>query len=270
MSQQIKIFNKSYADLSVDNVTITAADDEATNTGQDFVDLLRDRKNSSGWATSGSSDTAVCTLEVELAAGQNVDTIILVDHNFKSFDVHYWNSTAWVLIEAVTANTETTTEHSLVGTQVYKVRLTITSTFVSDDDKFLSQFIITDKLSSGQFVGFPQIRKLRHKTNKRVKKMMSGKSLVVEGIGAAEFELSYTLTSNDSDLSLFEAMYDNKQGFLVWLSGGDETQFISQRKGYRKKDIYFMRTLDDLSNDFYRGIYVAGTKVKSKLGEAAL
>jgi hypothetical protein len=267
---QIRVFNKSYLDQSIDGVTITAADDEATNTGQDFVNLLRDRKNNTGWATSGSSDSATCTLEAEFAAGQEMDTVILVDHNFKSYDLHYWTGVAWVLIESITNNTDTTTYHFFTAVTAYKIRLTITATLVADDDKFLAQLIATDVLSSGQFEGYPEIRRVKHKTNKRITKMLSGKALVVEGVGASEFELRYKLSKSDSDLSLIEAMYDNRQGFLVWISGGTETQFSTLRKGYRNKDIYFMRAMDDYSDDFYKSVYSAGTVVKIKLREAVL
>ena len=100
--------------------------------------------------------------------------------------------------------------------------------------------------------------------------MMSGKALVNEGIGATEFELSFKVHKEDADLELIEAMYTNKQGFLVWLSGGNETQFSTQRIGYRKKDLYFMRTMDDYSDDFYKSVYSAGTVIRVKLREAVL
>ena len=52
MSQQIKIMEKNVLDISNSVVTITSTDDVAVNQGQSFVDLLRDRKNSSGWSTT--------------------------------------------------------------------------------------------------------------------------------------------------------------------------------------------------------------------------
>ena len=270
MSEQIRIYNKNKCDLSIDNVTITAANDEATNTGQDFVDLLRNRSNSSGWATTGSSDTATCTLEFELASGQEVDTLILIEHNFKDYDLHYWTGIAWTLIEAVTSNTETTNYHHFNSVIAYKIRVTINSTQVANEDKRMAQFIITDKLQSGQFEGFPVIQAVKHKTNKRVSTMLSGKALVVEGIGSTEFTLSYKLINLDNDLALLESMYNLKQGFLISLSGGDEAQFSSSRIGYRKKDLYFVRMMDDYADNFYKGIYSSGVVIKAKLREAVL
>jgi len=262
---QILILEKNFLESST---TFTPADNEATNIGTDFVDYLIDRKNTSGWATTGSSDSATCTLTAEMDASKDVTKVLLVEHNFKDFDLHYWNGTAWVLIESLTGNTETTTYHTIEKVAVYKVRITITATQAADEDKRLAQFIVTDGLSSGQFEAYPEIKSMKHKTAKKITTMLSGKALVIEGVGATEFTLSVKILKLDEDLTLIEKMYSNKEGFLVLLSGGNETQFSSKRVGYRKQDIYLMRAINDYSDDFYKGVYSAGVKISIKLREA--
>jgi len=265
---QIIVLEKNAIDLDITDISITASDDEATDNGQDFVDLLRDRTNTSGWGTTGSSDTATCTLEVDLNKGLQISKVYLIEHNFKNYDLHYWNGTAWVLIISVTNNTDTTSYHSFTAATVYKVKITINATMIANSDKLLAQLIITDNLGTGQFQGYPEIRQLTHTTNKKANQMLSGKIKVIEGIGAVQFELKWTITSNDNDLTLIEKMYTNKQGFLISLSGGNESQFSTQRIGYRKKDIYFVRMTDDYSDPFFKGIYSIGNVITAKLKEA--
>jgi len=262
------VLEKSAIDISLDGITLTVADDEATNTGQSFVEYIRDRKNTSGWATTGSSDTATCSLIAELASGLDINSVLLIDHNFKDYDLSYWDGIQWVSIESVTGNTATSSYHFFTQAVVYKIKIEINATQIVDDDKFLAQLVITDYLSNGVFVGSPIIKNLKHKTAKKVNTVLSGKALVTEGEGAAEFSLSFKITSNDNDLTLIEAMYSRNEGFLVCLSGDDETQFSTLRKGYRRKDVYFMRMIDDYNDDFFKGVYVIGTVIKCKLREA--
>ncbi len=98
--------------------------------------------------------------------------------------------------------------------------------------------------------------------------MLSGKVNVVEGVGSYQVELSVVSWNNDSDLSIVEALYFGREGFLVWPCGGDESQFSTVRRGYRLKDIFYMRVTDEFEPVFHKGLYQMGVDVRISLSEA--
>lgn len=271
MASQIKFFNKNRLDLSIDTVALTVTDAVATNTGQAFVDFVRNRNNSSAWLTTGSTDAANTKIEAELNDDLTLTDIILISHNFKSYTLKYWDGFSFVdfsPVISVSANAETTTNHEFTEVNTSKLQLIITSTIIVDADKQLKQWIATTKLATGQLVGWPVIKTPRHNTNKKVNKMLSGKVNVVESVGGFSMTLTVSNWNIDADLSLIEDIYFGRRAILVWLSGGDDAQFSHKRIGYRKEDIFFMRAINDYSPEWRNGIYVNGIKMNLKMSEA--
>ena len=70
-----------------------------------------------------------------------------------------------------------------------------------------------------------------------------------------------------SDLTIIENLFASNDGFLVWLCGGDEDQFRSERIGYRLEDIYLMKCINEWKPVHYKGLYQAGMKVDLDLRE---
>ena len=234
MSAQIKFFKKNKADISNSLVSITVTDATATNNGQDFVDFMRNRNNYSAWLTTGSNDAANTTLVVDMTEERDVDTIILVDHNFDSYTLKYWNGSSYVDFStaiSVSGNTSDTTSHDVTSVSTSRIQLVITGTQVADADKRLAQLIVTEKLVSGQLEGWPIIKAPEHTTNKKISRMLSGKVNVVESLGAFSMDLEVANWNIDADLDIVEEIYFGKRGVLVWLSAGNEAQFSHLRMG---------------------------------------
>lgn len=271
MSSQIKFFNKNKIDLSNDLVVLTVTDSVASNTGQSFVDFIRNRNNFSAWLTTGSNDSANTELLVDMVDGRELTEILLIGHNFKAYTIQYWNGSIFTDFStpiSETVNTETTNHHTfdLVSTSMVKIIITLTQ--VVDADKQLKQLILTDRVLTGQFIFWPLIKKPKHNTNKKVNLMLSGKVNVVESIGGFSMDLSISNWTKTTDLDIVEEIYFGKRGVLVWLGGGDEAQFAQQRIGYRKEDIFFMRAINDYIPEWRSGIYVNGLKITMKMREA--
>lgn len=271
MAEQIYFFKKNYIDLTFDGVTITVTDTVASNKGQDFVDYIRNRKNSSAWLTTGSTDAANTTLEVDWGSSKELNSIILIGHNFKAFTVQYWTGVAWADFStaiAETTNTAETNYYSFDSVNTTKIQIIITGTQVADADKILKQLIATDEI--GQLNGWPVIKRPTASTNKSISRSLSGKVYVAEGIGAFSCQLTVENWNNDADLTIIETVYEAGEGVHVWLCGGDEDQFSSKRVGYRLEDLYFMRPTDEYRPEFFRGLYQTGIKFQMKLEEAIL
>ena len=268
MSQQIRFFELNKLDITNDNVSITASDSVATNNGEDFADYMRNRVNTSGYVTTGSSDSGNTTLEFNFGDTVEIDTIIIIEHNLKAYTIQYWNGSTYVDFSSAiseSTNSDSTTFHTFTKVTTSKIKLICTGTIVADSDKFIRQFIATESI--GQLTGFPVIKSPRIRTGKIINKMLSGKVNITDAVGAFECELNVKNYSIDDDLDIIETLYFNNKGFLMWLCGGDESQFSSQRIGYRLRDIYLMRAVDDYRPEWVKGVYVSGINFTMKLQE---
>jgi len=94
--QAPSFFRKNRIDLDVDGITITVTDATATDKGDNFVDFVRNRKNSSGWATTGSNDAANTEFLIVSTDEYSLTDIFLFNHNFKAYTIQYWNGSSFV------------------------------------------------------------------------------------------------------------------------------------------------------------------------------
>lgn len=272
MGQQIKFYKKNKIDLSLADPTITVTDATATDRGQDYVNYLRDRKNTTGWFTTGSNDAANTEILIDLVDIKAIDAILIVGHNLKAFTVQYYDEIGLSYVAfstpiSETNNTATTNEFTFDSVSTSKVKITITGTQTTNDDKQIKQIILTERIGSGQFEGWP-IVKPQVSLNRKVSTTPSGKVSVVESLGTYSVTLSVMSWKSDNDLSIVESIYFTSQPFLVWPCGGDETQFSTVRRGYRLEDIYLMKCIDEYRPEYYKGNYFMGLNISIKLAES--
>jgi hypothetical protein len=266
VSEQIKFFEKSKADLDNINAKVTVTDTVAISDGQDIAHFVQNRNNTSAWLTTGSNDTANTTLEISLGDTTDITDIMLFDHNFKDFNIDYWNGLIWVNLSTIVDNTETTTLITYPTFPTDKIKITIGTTQIVDADKRLTQFIATELM--GQLKSFPIISRTKVALNKKKNKMLSGKVSVTETSGFFSCELSVKLLKDNDDLTLLENIHFSRQGVLLLLSGGDEAQFSSRRLGYRNVDLFLVRPTTEWGADWYKGLYTSGMKIKIRLEES--
>ena len=98
--------------------------------------------------------------------------------------------------------------------------------------------------------------------------MLSGKRNIVESLGSFEVQLDVASWRTENDLSLMENIYFKRQGVLLWLCGGDETQFSTVRMGYRLEDFYLVRPVSDYEPEYNKGLYKSGLQFSIKLAES--
>lgn len=269
----IKIFEKNKIDLDQTGITITASDlTVGADAGQSFVTYLRNRKNDSGWGTGGSTDAGNTTLIVESSDEMSISDILLVGHNFKAYSIQYWNGSAYVNFStsiSVSNNTATTTYHTFTEVQTLRVRIVITGTMTADEDKLLSQLILTRQL--GEFTTEPYIKKPKQEKGRKVRKMLSGRSNVTRTIGSFSVTLDFPPMKDATDFALLLRMFESYEGFLVWLSGGSTANFFSANiPGFRLSDIYLCTCANDLDTEFNGGFFAHGQKVEVQLVESRI
>lgn len=261
-SQQIIFFKKSRCDFSNSYVVATGSQ------GVGFESYIFNRNNSSAWITSGSVDADNTTLIIDLGEPKDVSDILLLKHNFKSYTIQYWNGSAYVDFSTIINPTSVTVDDSYhyftkVNTQLIKI--TILGTQIVNADKFLYQFIATERI--GQLAGWPIVAKPKISRNRKINSMLSGKLNVSENIGSVSFTLKCQMFSSDADLTLLETIYNYSEGFLVWLCGGSEAQFRTLRQGYRMEDTYLMKCVSDYKPEYYKGLYGSGITLDVDLEE---
>ena len=261
MSQQIRFFELPISDITNPNVVVTIIDAVAEDSGQLIADFMRNRNLTSAWLTTGSTDAANTQVIFDLVDSEHVDSVFLVDHNLKDFKLEWFDGTAWILIDNVTGNQDSTTEHKLGVEGVKKVKLTVYGTMVADEDKRITRFLIMQEI--GQLNGWPEISGVSHELGQKTSKMLSGKYAVSESVGSFSFDLSIDLENDQHDVDIYEKiLFLYRRGVIVYLGGGDESQFAVKTLGYRKNDFYYMRPEKDYKNDFYKSIYSTGLKLK--------
>jgi hypothetical protein len=265
MSQPIMFFKKNKADYQNPSAVVTASE------GGTFAPFVQRRSNGIGWMTTGSVDANHTTLTVNFNDIQTISDLILVKHNFANFNVKYWNGSAWTDFSPAVSRsgvTESTTRASFSAVQTTQLQLTINGTQVPNSDKKLSQFIATELI--GQLKGWPTIKKPSFNKNKQNSKMLSGKVTVGENVGGFACDLEVKLWSDSSDLSIVETLYGSGSGFLVWLCGGDQSQFSSVRQGYRLEDFFLMKCTNDYSPEWFSGLYSSGLNLTLSLAEVTV
>lgn len=263
IAQPIRFFRKNKADFSYTGVTAYASQ------AQDQAQFPRNRSNRRAWMTSGSVDADNTTYEMDFGDARHFDSLILLLHNFKNFKVEWFDGVNYQNFSPainVTDNANESSFFQFADTLTAKIKITIFGTIEPDADKFLFQFIATEQL--GQLEGWPVIKAPVHIRNRIINKMQSGKITVNESVGGFKCELTVSNWRSDVDLSLIEQLYDQLDGFLVWLSGGSDAQFSSRRHGYRLEDIYLMKIVNDYSPEFVKGLYSSGLAIKVQLQEA--
>jgi len=262
MGQPILFFFKNKADISNPNVTFTASE------GNTFAPRVGNRSNRTGWITTGSTDASGTTFEVDLIDARDLTDIILVKQNFKDYTIKKFDGVSFVDFTpaiSVTGNTLETKRHEVTKEAIQKILITITATMVADDDKIMSQLILTEKI--GQLVGFPEIKKPTISQNRKRNRMLSGKFNINQQVGGFSMDLKWIVNKLTNDLTIIEDLYNKREGFLVWPSGGDEDQFLFQGEGYRLEDIFLMKTANEYRPELRKSLYVTGYRYTTKLVE---
>lgn len=264
-------YKKNAIDFDKKNqVTFTVVDGVASNTGINFVDNLRNRNNFSGWSTTDSTDAGVTTMTVFLGDEVEINRIFLVLQNFKDYTVkHRLGGGAFSDFStpiAETTNTGATKLHTFNNVTVDEIQIIINKTFVLDDDKRMTQLILTSEI--GQLVTQMKIERVRLTKNRKFKRSLSGKGRVSRSIGGFAFNMQKTNIINQADIDLIQEFYSSFNGFIVWLSASDTTQFRVQTEPYRLQDIFLVQLANEYEPDWNEGHYNWGLDIELQFIEA--
>ena len=275
ISGGVKFFSRSYC-LEKDGTTAVASSGDASS--------LRalDRNPITYWRTSGSLDSITETFDITMPASVAFNRLFLLDHNFKSFSVKYWNGASYVDFSSVVGLAgaqATVTETTYARDTAYyefaevtsdRLRVSVTTTQVVDAEKYLSQLVVCSEL--GTLVGYPQIKGTELNRNLRNEKMLSGRILSLKSDEYLKVQLDFKdyPKSLSADVDLVFSLHDLEETFQVWLCGGrfGSNYFGKQMRGYRLRDLVTVAIIAPLKPVYSDSVYVNGLNFSVQLQEA--
>lgn len=271
MAQGPRFFTRNRMDISfAENFSIAVVDAIAADTGESFADLVCNRNNRSGWATTDSTDAAGTTFTVTWLDEVDISRIFLVMMNFKAFTIKYWDGAAYQDFSTPvneTVNMQPTKLFSFDKVTTTRIQITITGTQSANDDKFLRQLICCEEY--GQFVTGFQLDNVTMGQARKVSTVLSGKSKITRNVGAFMCTFKKNNVTQGNDITLIETLYGVPDGFLVWLCGGDVSQFRTLNAGYRMEDIFLCDFSTEYNPDWNKGHYDFGVDINFKINEIA-
>jgi hypothetical protein len=267
MTGQIIFFEKNKIDISSTVATLSVVDTGAIDNGADFLRYLGDRKNFTGWMTTGSADANNTTIEINTADPEFIDSIILIKHNLKSYSFQYFDGVDWQDFSTPinpTNDTDETSYFEFDEVLASRFRIIISGTKIADDDKKITQLIITKSL--GRLVGWPKIRRPFISTSRVVNRMLSGKAQITEGAEVFSCTLAVESWKIQEDIDLMTKIFRLRKGVLIWLNGGVFDQFTLSIRGYRPEDLFLVRPTSEWNAELFAN-YKTGIKVSVDFAE---
>lgn len=132
MATEPKIYTKNYVN-SDDTITV--------DSGSGSIANIYDRDIDSQWASSGANNDAVDVTmiitfyEGSAAVSRTIDTLLMLNHNIKAFDVYYWDGAAYQLWHSFTGQAATYTFFSLSSQTTSIVKIVFHTTQSANQEK---------------------------------------------------------------------------------------------------------------------------------------
>lgn len=272
----IKVFNTSQNLVQDGNSATATSGNSAANYGID-------RNPDTYWRTVGSTDAATETYTISLSGSKTITRILLLDINWKNFDVMYDVGGTWTDFTSVvgmdgskasvaeTAFADNSAYYEVASVSTTAIRIRVTSTQIANAQKYLAQAIFTTEL--GTLVGYPEISALENDRNARVHQTISGRCLVQKSTETMGILLNFKnyphASAYNADVDLMMTLFDMETPFLVWLCGGRRgtTRFGYTLRGFRLKDCYQMQITKAFKMKYSDNIYKNGLNMQIQLEE---
>lgn len=272
---RIKFFSRSQC-LMQDGTTIVAS------TGQGAAERCLDRNPVTYWRSVGSLDATTEELEIEFTEAKTFDRIFLLDHNWKEYNVQYWDGAAYQDFTGViglsgaqadvseTVYARDTSYYEFDEVTSEKIRIQVTKTHVVDAQKYISQVVVCSEL--GTLLGHPEIKDTELSRNLRTEKMLSGRMLTIKSDEFFKVSLDFKdyPASLGADVDLIFSLHDSEETFQIWICGGREgtPYFKKQMRGYRLRDLITVQLIDELKPIYSKNVFNNQVNFSAKFQES--
>lgn len=229
------------------------------------------------WTSTGSDDTTTETITITLPSSVAVSRIFLINHNLKEFTVKYGGTPSeFTNVEGIggalgggiaeTAYADDTAYYEFDEVTTDTIVITATKTQTVDAEKTIATVIVTSDI--GTLVGYPDAGKgIEIDRNEQRSESITGLAHISKLGQTARISLNMSSYPEQSDVSLFETLFDRYDPFLVWPCGGNSDQFRISQRGWRLQDVFLMQTYGKMSSGFRSNVYVLGAEKNIKFEE---
>jgi len=250
----------------------------ATATTNDVITKNILANNTSiGWYSDGSNDTITEVITITLPSAVAIDRIFMLGHNWKEFEVKYWNGASFVsfanvvgingsvaggILETIFEKDASYYQFDSVSTDI--IQVSVTKTQIINEEKFLDRFFATEEL--GTFEGYP-LAVPKYSQNEVVQKVLSSKFSIQKANETEELNISFKAYPYKTDFDLLNSLYESNTPFFVWLCGGRfESKFFRiPIKGFDLKDLFLLQTRGKFNPKYFKNVYINGWDAKVKM-----
>lgn len=244
------------------NFLIDYANLITVSTGTTSSSYIKDLDRSTKWISSGSDDSTQEFIEVEFDTEQDISRIILMNFNWKQFQIKY-DSSGWQNFTNVYSYKTDTAQSSINITNnssdgryfefdsvnTKKIRFYIDKTITADAEKYIYEIYIgseigtfiddiTSKPSDFQATASVKLSQYIQKSN--------GGVIKIDKSDKFKATANLKQISETTDLGIIHNMYDFGE-FAIYLCGGDG---YTLERGWRLKDLYHVIIKGDEPSDF--------------------
>ena len=274
----IKFFNKN---KMAEGATVASS---GTSSSKFILDLDVDTY----WTSLGSSDGISEEITITTTKSQTIDRILLLDHNFKTFNVKYYDGSSYVdfanVIGIGGTTSSTINETSFSQDSAYyeftqvsttSIKITVSHTQIPNQDKYLNQAIASTEI--GTFAGYPEVSSVTIDRNSKVKKTLGGRFSVQKGNKTFGYDIKFkNYPSSDLynvDIDLAISLFETEDPFIIYACGGryESQHFKKAIPGFRLKDAFLVQIQKTYKLKYLKNIYVnpidlGGLKLVSSIG----
>lgn len=259
----VKLFDINYALFKFGTRAVASSNDDGINS---ILDVSRYTQ----WESVGSNDLTTETITVDFSTAKIIDSLFLVDMNFKEFNVKYYDGANYVDFSNVlgvngavsatineTAYAEDTAYYEFDSVSTTSLQIEVTKTQVADEQKALTQLIAT--LGIGTFEGFPRVAPDSDR-NETKSKTLSRRLIVQKTYQTNRIKLTFKTHPYQNDLDIIEELFDREEPFLIWPCGGrtGSQYFKISMMSWRLKDVFNVQLTGRIKNEFEKGVYLLG------------
>lgn len=134
-----KIYTRNY--ITADNVYTIS---HGSSTKANLYDYDKDTKF---LTTGANSDATTVSLQVDfyegsVAISRTIDTLMLLNHNLKTWTAYYWDGSAWQSWATESADAAANTIKSNTSRTTLKIKIEVTATQTVDAEKYLGELVV--------------------------------------------------------------------------------------------------------------------------------
>lgn len=252
------------------NLLVNGANASATS-GNDSVPYILGLNRDASWRSVGSGDMTTEKIIVGFPGPMTIDRLFLIGHNFKNYMVQWDNMGTWTDFTNVLGIDGTKSgineSNYALETSYYEfdpittmnLQITMNTTQIADQDKFLNQVTATTEL--GTLVGYPIVSEIDVNRSMRANQTVSGKYIVEKSIETVGFNLQLkkyaTSPAYVADMDLLMSLHDREKAFNAWLCGGRQgaNYFNVTLRGFRLRDLLQVQIIKPLNNTYDQNMY---------------